>query len=376
MTTGLSGRPRRLEFKGPSFFRQRLVLSTLSSLPILITDIRSEQDAPGIRDYEAGAIWLLEKITSGAVIEINETGTRISYRPGILIGGSLEHECNLNKSIGYYLEILLMVAPFCKEPIKAKLSGVTNALGEVSVDYIKHTSIKLLERAGISSGLDIKIVSRGAKPLGGGEVVFTCPVVRNIKPLHWLDPGLVRRVRGVAISMRVAPTNGNRMIDEMRDVLNRFISDLYIVSDHAKGNESGNSPGYGMCLVAETTSGALVAADTFSSVEGGTRPETPEDIGKNCGHFLLEEIFRGGCVDTRNQSLVLLLMAMASDGVSRVLIGDLTDYSIEFLRHLREFFGVMFKIETRQDSTCEKERHIVYLSCSGMGYWSIGKPSF
>ena len=371
----MSRRVRRLEYTGPSFFRQRLVLSTLSTVPLLITDIRSEQDAPGIRDYEAGVIWLLEKITSGAVIEINETGSRISYRPGILVGGQIEHDCNPNRSLGYYLEVLLMVAPFCKEPIKARLRGVTNASGEVSVDYIKHTSLKLMERAGISP-VDIRIASRGARPLGGGEVVFACPVVRCIKPFHWLDPGLVRRVRGVACTMRVAPANANRMIDETREVLNRFISDMFIVSDNAKGNESGKSPGYGMCLVAETTSGALLATDTFSSAEGGTRPDPPEDIGRDCGHFLLEEIFRGGCVDTRNQSLVLLLMAMGSEGVSRVVMADLTDYSIEFLRHLRDFFGVMFKIETRPDSTGEVQRHLVYLSCSGMGYWSIGRPTF
>ena len=375
MTTGVSVKSKKLDYTGPSFFRQRLVLSTLSTLPLIITDIRYGQEEPGIRDFEAGVIWLLEKIMSGAVIEINETGTRIAFRPGILTGGSIEHNCNLNKSIGYYLEVLLMVAPFCKEPLKARLRGVTNCCDEASVDYLKQTSLKLMERAGID-GVDVKIVSRGTKPLGGGEVVFSCPVVQKLKPLHWLDPGLVKKVRGVACTMRVAPSNANRMIDETRGVFNRFIPDVFIVSDHAKGSESGKSPGYGMCLVAETTSGSLLAAETFSSVEGGTRPDPPEDIGKNCCHILLEEIFRGGCVDTRNQSLVLLLMAMASEGVSRVLMGDLTDYTIEFLRHLKDFFGVMFKVETRPDSTGGMQRQLVYLSCSGMGYWSIGRRTF
>ncbi|KAI6656484.1 RNA 3'-terminal phosphate cyclase-like protein [Oopsacas minuta] len=376
MTTGISLNSKKLEYTGPSFFRQRLVLSTLSTLPIIISDIRYGEEEPGIREYEAGVIWLLEKIMSGAAIEINETGTRIVYKPGILIGGPIEHVCNLDKSIGYYLEVLLMVAPFCKEPIKARFKGVTNCCDDPSVDYLKHTSLKLLDRAGISPGLDIKIISRGAKPLGGGEVLFTCPVIQKLKPLHWLDPGLVKKVRGIACTMRVAPTNANRMIDECRGVFNRFLPDVFIVSDHAKGKESGKSPGYGMCLVAETTSGTLLAANTFTSVGEGIHPDRPEDIGKNCSHLLLEEIFRGGCVDTRNQSLVLLLMAMASDGVSRVIMGYLTDYTIEFLRHLKDFFGVMFKVETKPDSTGGMHRQLVYLSCSGMGYWSIGRPTF
>ena len=212
MTTGVSVKSKKLDYTGPSFFRQRLVLSTLSTLPLIITDIRYGQEEPGIRDFEAGVIWLLEKIMSGAVIEINETGTRIAFRPGILTGGSIEHNCNLNKSIGYYLEVLLMVAPFCKEPLKARLRGVTNCCDEASVDYLKQTSLKLMERAGID-GVDVKIVSRGTKPLGGGEVVFSV-LVQKLKP--WLA-GLVKKVRGVACTMRVAPSNA----DDTRGVFNR-----------------------------------------------------------------------------------------------------------------------------------------------------------
>ena len=376
MAVGINGQSKRLEYKGASFFRQRLVLSTLSTLPLLISEIRPGQEEPGIRDYEAGALRLLDKLSNGAAVAINETGTRVSYRPGILIGGEIEHDCNLKRSVGYYLEMLLMLAPFCKEPIRAKLRGVTNCLDEVSVDYIKHTSLKILNRAGILSGLEVKIVSRGAKPLGGGEVVFSCPVVRKLKPLHWLESGLVKKVRGIASTMRVAPSNSNRMIDEAKSVFSRLIPDVYIVSDHARGAESGESPGYGICLVAETTTGSLLAAEVFTSARGDGLPDPPEDVGQKCGRFLLQEVFRGGAVDTRNQSLVLLLMAMASDGVSRVILGELTDYAVEFLRHLRDFFGVMFKVETKPDPVGELERQLVYLSCSGIGYWNIGRPTF
>lgn len=38
----------------------------------------------------------------------------------------MEHECNPQRSIGYYLEALLMLAPFMKNPLKANLRGVTN----------------------------------------------------------------------------------------------------------------------------------------------------------------------------------------------------------------------------------------------------------
>jgi len=69
----------------------------------------------------------MEKITNGCVIQINEVGTNVYYRPGAIIGGKyLEHDCGTERSIGYFLEGLLCLAPFAKEPISIKLKGVTN----------------------------------------------------------------------------------------------------------------------------------------------------------------------------------------------------------------------------------------------------------
>lgn len=38
----------------------------------------------------------------------------------------MEHDCSTQRSIGYYLEALLMLAPFMKNSLKATLRGVTN----------------------------------------------------------------------------------------------------------------------------------------------------------------------------------------------------------------------------------------------------------
>ncbi|KIY96878.1 hypothetical protein MNEG_11082, partial [Monoraphidium neglectum] len=62
-----------LRFKGSQQFRQRLVFATLSGRPIRIDDIRTRDSSPGLRDYEASLLRLLEKCTNGCVVEINET---------------------------------------------------------------------------------------------------------------------------------------------------------------------------------------------------------------------------------------------------------------------------------------------------------------
>ena len=64
-----------LKFKGAQQLRQRLVYATLASKAIQISDIRVSEQSPGLRDFEACLLRLLEKVTDGCTVEINETGT-------------------------------------------------------------------------------------------------------------------------------------------------------------------------------------------------------------------------------------------------------------------------------------------------------------
>lgn len=69
------------------------------------------------------------------------------------------------------------------------------------------------------------------------------PVLKELPPINLLDEGMVRRVRGIAHSMRVPPQNTNRMVDGARGVLNDFLADVYVFTDHMSGKQAGNSPG-------------------------------------------------------------------------------------------------------------------------------------
>ncbi|KAM9306966.1 RNA 3'-terminal phosphate cyclase-like protein [Pholidichthys leucotaenia] len=364
-----------LNYEGCNFLRHRLVLSTLSGKRVKVKNIRSRDDEPGLRDFEASLIRLLDKVTNGSRIEINQTGTVLVYQPGLLYGGPVEHDCSPHRSVGYYLEALIMLAPFMKTPLRATLRGVTNDPTDPTVDLLKATSLPLMKKFGIDGeGLELKVVKRGMAPGGGGEVVFTCPVRRTIRPIQLTDPGKIKRIRGVACSVRVSPQMGNRMVDSARGVLNRFIPDVYIHTDHMKGASSGRSPGFGLTLVAETLNGCFLGAEMSSTPQGQGDPVLPEDLGRRCAQLLLEEIYRGGCVDSTNQSLALLLMTLGQQDVSKVLVGPLSPYTVEFLRHVRDSFHILFKMERREPSQDERKGgHKTLMTCVGVGFSNISK---
>jgi len=88
------------EYEGCNFLRQRLLLSTLSGVPIKVTNIRCRGENPGMLEYEVELLQLLEKMTNGSKTNISVTGTAFVYRPGILVGGHINHTCNTERGIG------------------------------------------------------------------------------------------------------------------------------------------------------------------------------------------------------------------------------------------------------------------------------------
>lgn len=82
-----------LVFSGCNYLKQRLLLATLSGKSIRIEKIREFNVEIGLRDYEINLIRLFDKVTNGTRIEVNDTGTAVDYQPGLLYGGTIQHEC-------------------------------------------------------------------------------------------------------------------------------------------------------------------------------------------------------------------------------------------------------------------------------------------
>lgn len=197
------------------------------------------------------------------------------------------------------------------------------------------------------------------------------------------------------------------MVEASRSVLNRYIPDIYLHSDVYKGQDSGNSPGYGLSLVGETTEGALFCSEALSTpradphlqnrkkdvIFGEERddrppPSTPEEVALRASRALLVEMKKGGCVDRKHQWIVLLYMVLGSEDVGRVKTGPLSPRtyaciayylmstnltllsSIQFLRDVKETFGTSFKIVPAVEGEPQGE---LLLSCYGTGFINVNR---
>merc|ERR1712058_174594 len=109
---------------------------------------------------------------------------------------------------------------------------------------------------------------------------------------------------------------------------------------------------------------------------GDQGPTVPEELGLEGSRLLLEEIFRGGCADSLSQSLAVCLMGLGPTDVSKFVMGPLSPYTVQCLRHTRDFMELMFKLETyRSEEDMEGNggklrlgADKVLLTCVGVGF--------
>jgi RNA 3'-terminal phosphate cyclase-like protein len=298
-------------------------------------------------------------------IEINDTGTKLRIVPGIITGGrNVKHDCRVGRSIGYFIEGILPLLPFAKEATTITFKGITNAAHDIGIDSMRLTTLRIMKPFGIETPmLSLDIKKRGMAPKGGGEVVLRCPIVRKLRPVQITDVGFVKRIRGVAYAARISPQMANRMVSSARGVFNKLLADVYINTDHARGHECGESPGYGIALIAETHTGALYSAEC-NSKDSSMRPE---DIGELAAYRLFDQIKQGGCLDATHQGLAFTLMSLCPEDVSRIRIGKLSKFGIETLRALDQFLKVRFRLKP------DKKTGTIMCSCVGSNYTNVAK---
>lgn len=205
-----------LRFTGCAQFRQRIAMSILSQKRIRIDGIRDKDETPGLKDFEAGFLRLVDKLTNGSKFEINETGTSLRFQPGFVVGGSLEHDCGRSRSIGWFIEGILPILPFGKKASSIAFTGITNDDADFTVDTLRTVVFPNLSHFGFGEGLSVTVKKRGVPPEGGGLCLFTCPTVRELKPINLCEEGYVKKVRGVAFSCKVSPQLSNRLVDSSR----------------------------------------------------------------------------------------------------------------------------------------------------------------
>lgn len=62
---------------------------------------------------------------------------------------------------------------------------------------------------------------------------------KKLESVSLVDEGKVKRIRGLLTSAKVSPQLTTRVVDKVREVLNDYIPDVWIHTDHYKKGQAG-----------------------------------------------------------------------------------------------------------------------------------------
>lgn len=131
---------------------------------------------------------MIEAVCNGCKVMVAKGGSVLKFYAGMVTnneGVELHFDCGLERSISYYLEYLLLIAMTGKTALNIHLHGVTNHPSDNSVDSIQNQLIPYLKtHYGVDNELQMKIISRGYLPEGGGHVHIIIPSIRKFNKVN------------------------------------------------------------------------------------------------------------------------------------------------------------------------------------------------
>ena len=366
-------------------FRYRIVLSLINNRPIKIVKIRNDLNEhlnPGIAFYEIKFLRLIEKITNGTYIEISQTGTQLIFKPGIIIGSkNLTFDTFIDnkefgecKSIGYYIEPLLLLLPFTKlrenfitfkgitSKSDTKYNKNSSDESDLACDTLRFNYLPLMEKFGIMD-ISLTIFKRGSFPLGGGELKLHTKTPTVFTPnLQILDPVKFDKIMGIVYGNRIAPSIIQRIDKELKRVIGSELKmpiEYQIMQDQWKGENSGNSPGYGVFLQIfnskqkQWSKFAVTSEITVDSLNSNdVHYKIPEDLAQIATYKFLNEIKDAPVVNTSTLPFLISLLYFNKEGnLSRLLVSkkQITPYLIKFLRDINLIFNNKIIIKDLSD---------------------------
>ena len=70
--------------------------------------------------------------------------------------------------------------------VSGSLPGITNDSKDLGIDTLRTVTLPLLKKFGVpTEDLELKILRRGAPPLGGGEVLLKVPQMHSLQVRIW-----------------------------------------------------------------------------------------------------------------------------------------------------------------------------------------------
>jgi RNA 3'-phosphate cyclase len=319
---------------GGQILRMAVALAALRGRDVRVTHIRAGRPNPGLAAQHVAAVNAVAELCSASVSGLDVGSPEIVFRPGAVQAGRFLIDVGTAGSVTLVLQACLPVAFGAPDGVRLEVTGGTDVRWSPPLDAYARVFLPWLHRLGAAA--DLETIRRGYYPRGGGKVEAVVRPAAVWSRLELSDPGVVRRVRGIAHVSNLSAEIPKRM----KHAAMRRLHGLADVKIEERVYAGGEAIGQGGALV-------LWGEMEHSLLEGSClaeRGKSSERVGEEAAAALSAEISSGASVDVHNADQLLVYLCQA-EGPSTFLVRDVTGHLKTMAWLLPQFFERQIVIE-------------------------------
>lgn len=333
---------------GGQILRYALVYSLLKKESFRIFNIRKGRPNPGLKAQHLNILKALKMITDSEIKGDTLGSLEVEFKPGKILGGNVFLDFQTAGSIPLFLQAILPVAIFSKNPVFLHLKGGTDVPGAMTFDYFENVILKII--SGIIKDIDIKILKRGYYPKGGGEVKIylkgksSLYDFKDISELRRFlkenlnlnfEKGKILRINGrISSSLFLKEKRVCERIKEKAE--NILISRGYRNFHFKYSYEESLSPGCSFTVWAELEGNGLVGNDILCK-----KGVPAENLAENCINNFLNMALKNS-VDYHLSDNLVLYLSLAG---GKIIIDKETEHFRTAVFVAKKFLNFDFKVE-------------------------------
>ena len=324
---------------GGQILRTSIALAALLVKEIEIDNIRGKRSPPGLKAQHITGVKAVATVSGAIVKGLAIESTTLRFTPSKRMVGDFQFNIGTAGSISLVLQALMPAVAFSQESSQITVVGGTDVRWSPPIDYMRLVLLPLLRKMGYLASIDVE--RRGHYPKGGGVTNFKNTSVDSLRPLVLVDRGTITCVRGCSHCSNLPCHVAERQVSAASQVLHKkSLGDVQIdVECNSHKTNPRFSPGSGITLSADTSSGTRIGADAL-----GEKGKPAEKVGKEAADQLMEDLESGMALDRHMADIIIPYLAVAK-GSSTITVSRLTLHTITNMKVTEMLTDVSFNVE-------------------------------
>ncbi len=335
---------------GGALVRIALALSTLTGKPFEITNIRKNRPKPGLKAQHLFCVKALKELCHAVTVGDELGSERLVYEPHEIEFKNLNIDIGTAGSITLLLQALLPVAIFSDKKLHIKITGGTDALYAMPVDYFLSVLLPQLKKY---AHIDSEMPKRGYYPAGGGQLnlkiypKYSLSIINELKKenkrIELLEQGKLLLIKGVSHASKdlMKAEVAERQAKTARYSLSKFNVPVKIESEYSETLSTGS----GITIWAIFSIGDEINFDNpvILGVDSlGEKNKKAENVGLEAANNLTKEIESKAAADYHLADQLLPFMAFFG---GKIRTSAITEHCKTNISVIEKFLDVKFGIK-------------------------------